>query len=72
MQTNIHTDRQTPRQTDRQTDRRINTMTRPGLWAGPSEKVMLSFKPASPINVALNLNIKSCSVLKCLKMLYNR
>ena len=28
---------QTNTQTDRQTDRHINTMTRPGLGAGPSE-----------------------------------
>ena len=32
---------QTDRQTKRQTDRYINTMTRPGLGAGPSENIKL-------------------------------
>ena len=41
-QTDTHTDRQTDRHTHthKQTDRHINTMTRPGLGAGPSEKHM--------------------------------
>ena len=32
---------QTDKQTDRQTHRHINTMTQPGLGAGPSEKVYI-------------------------------
>ena len=38
-------DRQTDRQTDKQTHTHINTMTRPGLGAGPSEEGILFFIP---------------------------
>ena len=40
---------QTYKKTNTQTDTDINTMLRPGLWAGPSEKLYkksgLSYKP---------------------------
>ena len=35
----VRGDKQIKRETDRQTNRHINTLTRPGLRAGPSENI---------------------------------
>ena len=56
-------DRHTHTHTDRQTDTHINTMTRPGLGAGPSEKVNFAQGDELPRGVSV-INGATCLVLK--------